>query len=177
MSSLTSPRYGRYGTSSSILDSFENDRNHLRRVFNSSLDDDDFGRRHLSIPTHHTSSLSSYEQKPAIRGDKFTLSLDFHQFEPSDIVVKIEDGDTLLVQAKKEKKEGGMVESREFVQRYTVPKNVIADRLTAKLDSSGYLNVEAPVKKEEPKREYCSYRYGGRSIPVQVVYRSPSYKF
>ncbi|KAH9406818.1 hypothetical protein TYRP_013080 [Tyrophagus putrescentiae] len=174
---LSSPRYTR-----SLFDSIDDDfhrslepsRSHLRRVFNSSLDDD-FNTRHHNITT-------SYEQKPAIRDDKFTLSLDFHQFEPSDISVKVEDGDTLLVKAKREKKEGGMVESREFSQRYSLPKGVIGDRLTAKLDGAGYLQVEAPVKKEEPKEyrpSYCgsSYRYGGRTIPVQVVYRSPSYKF
>ncbi|KAI2795864.1 hypothetical protein BLOT_016422 [Blomia tropicalis] len=148
---LTIPRYAR-----SMLDDFDDFYHPLERmeryiprlstVFNRGRDIP------ISIPT--------------VKGDKFYLSLDFHQFEPSDITVKVED-DCLLIKGKKEKKGDGMFESREYVQRFNFPRNVIADRMTCNLDKNGYLRIEAPVREEI--REIKHDR--DTNIPVEIVHK------
>ena len=132
--------------SRSLLDPFEDDYL-ITRPF----------RRSLASPFRE-SEIGT----PSIRDNRYTLRLDYNNFDPNDISVKVEY-DTLVVTGKQEKKRDGVVESREYVQKFNVPKNVIADRLTCNLDSNGYLRIEAPIK-EEPK-DYVSF---GRSIPVEV---------
>ena len=145
---LTIPRYNR-----SILDT---------------LDDQFFHpmEHYLPRPIRRSFRVNDNEIAiPTVKDDKFNLNLDFGQFDPADITVKVEN-DTLLVKGKKEKKSEGIYECREFVQKFNVPKNVIADRMTCNLDRSGYLRIEAPVKVDVTEEK------NGRVIPVKIVHKT-----
>jgi len=135
--------------------------------------DDDFRSLDSYRPFRRSTTLfrDSDVGSPKISGDKFTLRLDFDNFDPSDISVKVED-DMLVIKGKRERKRDGAVESREYVQKFNVPKNVQAEFMTCNLDRTGYLNIEAPVKVETYETKHDRYSYGDRYIPVQVVRRS-----
>ncbi|KAJ6223528.1 hypothetical protein RDWZM_002073 [Blomia tropicalis] len=113
-----------------------------------------------------TSTFYDTEITPKIEDGKFKIRLDFHGFEPSDIQVKMER-DQLVIKGKKNgDPKNGVVQNREIVQQFNIPKNVNSSGLSCKLDSFGYLNVEAPLKQWEDER--IRERY----IPVYKSYTS-----
>ncbi|MBL2804334.1 Hsp20 family protein, partial [Klebsiella pneumoniae] len=77
---------------------------------------------------------------------------DLHAFDPSEISVKFED-DRLQVHGKREVKsdDDHKYEFREYTQHFKVPDSVLVEKLHCKMDKSGFLQIEAPVK--EPQIE------------------------
>ena len=86
---------------------------------------------------------------------EFKIILDVQQFKPEEIEVKVVDK-FIVVKAKHEEKkdEHGLI-SRQFVRKYHIPENVIADQIQSSISSDGVLVIQAPVKEleEEKKNE------------------------
>ena len=100
---------------------------------------------------------------PSIKDNKYSLSLDLHHFDPSEVSIKV-DQNSLQISGKHEKKsdDGSHYEYREYQQHFTVPDNVLSDQLKCRLDEKGFLKIEAPVKAAlEDKQE--------RTIPIEFV--------
>src|SRR5699024_8412279 len=93
----------------------------------------EFRRRELALPT--------------IKDNKYQVALDLRNFDPAEIAVKC-DGDSLQIRGRREKKseDGHRYEFREYVQHFKVPDTVQAEKLQCKMNQSGYLEIEAPVK-------------------------------
>ena len=99
---------------------------------------------------------------PTTDNTKFNLNLNMAHFDPSEISVKMDDG-TLHVSGKHEKSQNGVYEYREFVQKRSVPDNVLADQMKCKLNQRGYLQIEAPLKQPEQPENKDSER----TIPIE----------
>lgn len=106
-------------------------------------------RNELAVPTTH--------------GDKFNLNLNLHQYDPSEISVKFQDGQ-LTVHGKKEKRsdDGSSYHYSEYKQSVSVPDNVISEQMKCQLDPHGFLRIEAPLKLEKKSPDE-------RHIPIEFV--------
>ncbi|KAH9389941.1 hypothetical protein TYRP_007490 [Tyrophagus putrescentiae] len=133
------------------------------------LDNDDFLVYPLDYLMPRGGSLSTFGNigqqlaMPTIKDNKYQLSLDMRNFDPSEISVKM-DKDSLQITGKREKKEeDGRYVYREYVQHFTVPENVKSEELKCQLDKQGYLKMEAPLKvpQVEENKE--------RTIPIEFV--------
>ena len=147
----------------------------LPRFTRSLLDslDDDFFVFPLDYlhPTSHqqfNNNISNLRQRiaePNFKDNKYQLSLDLRNFDPSDVSIKM-DQNLLQIHGKREKKseDGGRYEYREYQHHFTIPDNVIAEQLKCQLDPKGFLRVEAPVKVpgEDSKEKV-------RNIPIEFV--------
>lgn len=161
----------------------------LRDILDEPLFDDDLAwpssrsslLRSLPLRHHHglvpstTSTALHHRFAPSeigvatTHGDKFKFNLDMAQFDPSEISIKYADGQ-LTVHGKKERKmddNGTSYVYREYVQKCSVPDNVLADQLVCKVDPSGYVRIEAPLKVEVRKDGSGLPSTTGRYIPIE----------
>ncbi|KAG8222841.1 hypothetical protein J437_LFUL007549 [Ladona fulva] len=95
--------------------------------------------RHLVGKESGTSSVN-------VDKEKFEVVLHMHQFEPSEITVKVVDNN-IVIEGKHEEKEDehGFI-YRHFVRRYILPKDASPDDVTSTISSDGVLTVTAPRK-------------------------------
>ena len=103
---------------------------------------------------------------PTIKDDKFSLSLDLHQFAPEEVQVQFGEDRMLRVTGRKEVKseDGSSYEFREYSHHFSVPEEVIQDQLKVKLDKTGHLSIQGPVK--VPEKINAD---GSKSIPIEFV--------
>jgi hypothetical protein len=90
----------------------------------------------------------------------FQIYLDVHHFKPEELMIKLAD-DSIVIHGKHQEKEDdhGLV-MREFTRKYSIPKDVEADKLEAHFKPHGILVVEAPKKLVHPLTK------GERLIPI-----------
>lgn len=105
--------------------------------------------RHFNRPLHpHAHSVVPRAGADiTLDKNKFQVSLDVHQFKPSEISVKTVDGH-VVVEGKHEEKEDqhGSV-YRHFVRKYILPEGHKSEDVTSTLSSDGVLCVTAPKNK------------------------------
>lgn len=108
-------------------------------------------------------TLEPFEQPSCLSNNKdtFEASIECKNFEPQDIKVKIEN-DCLVVEGKLEKKSENGHWSQNFVQRFSIPENVIQESFTCNLDKNGILKIRAKRKVEAIEQEKST------EIPVQM---------
>jgi len=101
---------------------------------------------------------------PAIKDGKYGLALDMHQFAPEEVKVQMDGERMLKVTGRREVKseDGSSYELREYSHHFALPEVVEAEKLSVKLDTSGQLQIQAPVKTAEAVD-------GLKSIPVEFV--------
>ncbi|XP_015905645.2 protein lethal(2)essential for life [Parasteatoda tepidariorum] len=94
-------------------------------------------------------SLTSYEPKSKVKllqkDDKFQIALDTSHYQPEEITVKVIK-DQLAISAKHESKNDDCYEFHEMYRCFSLPDGVDPDTITSRLDASGQLTVEAPMK-------------------------------
>lgn len=81
----------------------------------------------------------------SVDADKFQVNLDVQQFSPNEIMVKVSDNNTIIVEGKHEEKrdEHGFI-SRHFVRKYVVPEGHDINKVVSNLSSDGVLSISAP---------------------------------
>lgn len=91
--------------------------------------------------------------KVAVHKDRYTMSVDVHQFAPEEIIVKTV-GDQVIVEGRHEEKQDdhGFV-SRHFVRKYDLPADHRAEDVVSNLSSDGVLTITAPRKKSAVEGE------------------------
>lgn len=91
--------------------------------------------------------------KVAVHKDKYTMTVDVHQFAPEEIIVKT-IGDQVIVEGRHEEKQDdhGYV-SRHFVRKYDLPADHRAEDVVSTLSSDGVLTITAPKKKSAVEGE------------------------
>jgi len=79
--------------------------------------------------------------------DHFQVNLDLKHFKPEDVTVKFKDDGTVSIHGKHEEKsdDHGFI-SREFIRRYTLPRDVQQDKIESTWHPDGTLTIEAPKK-------------------------------
>ncbi|KAF5278871.1 hypothetical protein FQR65_LT03560 [Abscondita terminalis] len=88
--------------------------------------------------------------------DKFQVKLDVKNFAPEVIVVKAVDGNSIVIEAKQEKTDGGgSVLSRQFFRKFVLSKDHDLKNVESSLSTDGILTVTAPNKNKE-SREFSS---------------------
>nr|ACO15511.1 Heat shock protein beta-1 [Caligus clemensi] len=94
--------------------------------------------------------------------DKFEISLDTHQYRPDEPKVNIKDG-VVSIEAKHEEKseDGRKSVSRQFVRKYTLPKNTKPESVNSNLSSDGVLVISAPKMKP-------IVHEGERAVPITM---------
>lgn len=97
-----------------------------------------------------TSSMNQMEIKDvgsSITADKekFQVNVDVQHFAPSEISVKIVDGQVVIEGKHEERKDEHGYVSRQFVRKYVLPKSCLPDMVTSSLSSDGILTVTAPT--------------------------------
>lgn len=81
---------------------------------------------------------------PSTGPDGFQVCMDVQQFKPNEISVKTVDN-AVLIEAKHEERpdEHGYI-SRQFVRKYTLPKDYDPNQVVSTLSSDGVLTIKAP---------------------------------
>ena len=78
----------------------------------------------------------------------FKVTMNVEDYDPNDIALKV-NGDKLLINGKREKKNNHGYESCEFERAYTIPNDVDVESLKSRINDDGLLEIEAPKKKQE----------------------------
>ncbi|CAB4064950.1 CRYAB [Lepeophtheirus salmonis] len=120
--------------------------------------------RHENMFKRHQQLIDQNERLISLKNDddKFEISLNTYNFKPEDIQVNIKDK-VLSIQARQEEKkdnESKGIVAREFMKRYTLPKNVKVDTLHSNLSADGVLVICAEKTKVPPGED------GERNIPI-----------
>ncbi|XP_040568279.1 uncharacterized protein [Lepeophtheirus salmonis] len=94
--------------------------------------------------------------------DKFEISLDTHQYRPDELKVNIKDG-VISIEAKHEEKseDGCKFVSKQFMRKYTLPKNTKPETVNSNLSSDGVLVITAPKIK-------AIVQEGERAVPITM---------
>lgn len=97
----------------------------------------------------------------AVHKDRYTMSVDVHQFAPEEITVKTV-GDQVIIEGKHEEKQDdhGCV-YRHFVRKYDLPADHRAEDVVSSLSSDGVLTITAPRKKSPVE--------GERVVPITTT--------
>lgn len=95
--------------------------------------------------------------------DHFEIQVDCEHFKPEEISVKMVDN-SLVIEGKHEERldSNGFV-SRQFTRKFTIPKDVIAEKIESSLAADGTLSIRAP--KKQPK----AIKSSERVIPIQLT--------
>ncbi|KAI5633566.1 hsp20/alpha crystallin family domain-containing protein [Phthorimaea operculella] len=82
--------------------------------------------------------------------DKLKITLDVQHFLPNEISVKVNDKEIIIEGKHEEKKDEHGFISRQFMRRYTLPKDCLSDSISSTLSSDGLLSI---MKNSEQKTE------------------------
>lgn len=106
-------------------------------------------------------AISAQSGRTFIDEAGFQASLDVHQFDPKEIIVKIV-GNSIVIEAKHDERpdEHGHV-SRQFIRRYDLPKEFQSDQVVPELSSDGILTIKA-VPEHIVLKE-------GRDVPIKYT--------
>lgn len=96
-----------------------------------------------------TKSLAEVEPKSkalvSTKDNRFEVQMDTSNFHPDNIMVKVV-GDRVEVTAKHEVKNKDVYEFHEVHRSFDIPEGVDPDSVTSRLNASGQLTIEAPMK-------------------------------
>ncbi|KAJ2948284.1 hypothetical protein O0L34_g7518 [Tuta absoluta] len=73
--------------------------------------------------------------------DNFKITLDVQHFLPNEVSVKVNDKEIIIEGKHEEKEDAHGFISRQFIRRYTLPKDCLADSITSTLSSDGVLSI------------------------------------
>ncbi|QQP58286.1 Heat shock protein beta-1 [Caligus rogercresseyi] len=139
-----------------------------RSMFNDSGMNGDYNPWFLSRSNEFGKDLNIFQDKDeqVIRikdeEDKFEISLDTHSYRPDELKVNIKDG-VISIEAKHEEKseDGSKFVSKQFVRKYTLPKNTKPEQVNSNLSSDGVLVITAPKMKP-------IVHEGERAVPITM---------
>ena len=91
----------------------------------------------------------------------FEVSLDTHSYRPDEIKVSVVNN-VLGVEGKHEEKseDGSKYVSRQFIRKYTLPKDCPPDKVNSNLSADGVLLITAPKKAEAIQHD--------RNVPITM---------
>jgi crystallin alpha B len=102
------------------------------------------------------------DQTIKVRDDdkSFEISLDTHDYRPDEIKVNVVNK-VLTVEGRHEEKseDGSKFTSRQFVRRYTLPKECPPEQVVSNLSADGVLLVTAPK---------LALKDSDRAVPIQM---------
>ena len=102
------------------------------------------------------------DQTIKVRDDdkSFEVSLDTHNFRPDEIKVNVIDK-VLSVEGKHEEKteDGSKYTSRQFIRKYTLPKECSPEQVVSNLSADGVLLITAPK---------LALKDADRKVPIQM---------
>jgi HSP20 family molecular chaperone IbpA len=103
----------------------------------------------------------------------FQVSVDVHQFSPSEITVKVTEN-AVMVEGKHEEREDehGLI-SRQFHRRYILPKDYDPESVTSELSTDGILTIKAPPKVVEGAERVISIELTGDPAYLTVKENEP----
>ncbi|XP_077299535.1 heat shock protein 27-like [Arctopsyche grandis] len=92
--------------------------------------------------------------------DKFEVQLDVKDFTPDEITATIV-GRQIVVEAKSEKKNEQVFESKHLVRKYTLPEGYNTEDVTTSLSTGGLLTIVAcrPKVEEKPKERHVPIKF------------------
>ncbi|CAF0866552.1 unnamed protein product [Rotaria sordida] len=136
------------GTASSVFRDLEREFDRMQRQF------DNYFRGNTADDSRSLTNYSRGENDMIVTESdgsrKFQLAFNMHGFEPEEVKIKTQKG-SLIVSAKKEKKDGNSYSLHEFNQTYTLPEELKLEDLKSTFAENGILTIEAPLPKVEPK--------------------------
>ncbi|XP_026753684.2 protein lethal(2)essential for life-like [Galleria mellonella] len=89
-------------------------------------------------------ALNEVGTKITADNEKFQVNIDVQHFSPDEVSVKIVDNQVIVEGKHEEKRDEHGYISRQFVRRYTLPKECLPDTVESKLSSDGVLTITAP---------------------------------
>ena len=115
----------------------------LRRAF-----EDDWSRMALRSwmdPSLMEGWLSDDFLNESKNKDKFETSIECKNYHPEEIKVKVAEG-FLVIEGKHEKKSKDSFLSHNFMQKVSIPDDVIQDSFACNMDKNGVLKITAKKK-------------------------------
>ncbi|KAJ6224224.1 hypothetical protein RDWZM_002769 [Blomia tropicalis] len=93
--------------------------------------------------------------------DMFELFVEVPNYKPEEVSVSTQD-DLIIITGKREETHPQYgYQSKEFTNKYTLPKNIDKSKMTCVFKDRGFLKIEAPlIKQEEPNT---------RTIPIKII--------
>lgn len=89
-------------------------------------------------------ALNDVGQNITMDNEKFQVNVDVQHFSPEEINVRVVDGQVTIEGKHEEKMDEHGYVSRQFIRKYTLPRECLPDTVESKLSSDGVLTVTAP---------------------------------
>ncbi|GFW61337.1 hypothetical protein TNCV_4136551 [Trichonephila clavipes] len=106
-----------------------------------------------------------YEPKSKVqilsKDDKFQVKLDTSNYQPDEITVKVIN-DRIAISAKHESRGDDVYEYHEMTRSFDLPEGVDPATVVSRLNTSGQLTIEAPMKHTE--RGYSRKSHSRRDV-------------
>ncbi|XP_077298889.1 heat shock protein 23-like [Arctopsyche grandis] len=114
-----------------------------------------------SICKRHSHQVQKRVSSDVATSDNYEVQLDVKDFTPDEISVKIINRQ-VVVEAKTEKENEHVFESKHLIRKYTLPDGCKTEDVVTSLSSEGLLTVTAPrLKIEEQPKE--------RLVPIKIL--------
>lgn len=101
-------------------------------------------------------------ENPFYGDDRFQACVDVHLFQPSEVTVKVVDGNTVVIEGKHTERDDGYgAVQRHFVRKYVIPKYYDLANIKSTLSSDKVLTVEALPVSTAAERQ--------RTVPIALT--------